>query len=41
MDLLASARCSSVVMAELFVMELLMKEKNLLQLGAGHLWHCC
>ena len=41
MDLLVSARCSSMVMAKLFVMELLMQKQNLLQLGAEHLWHFC
>ena len=35
--LLASAPCSSVMMAKLLVVELLMKEQNLLQLGAGHI----
>ena len=41
MDLLASAWCSSVLMAKLFVVELLVKEQNVLQLGAEHLWDSC
>ena len=40
-DLPASAQCSSVMMTKLFVVELLLEDHNLLQLGAGHFWHFC
>ena len=39
--LLASAQRSCVMMTKLFVVELLVEEQNLLQLGAGLFWHSC
>ena len=40
-DLLDAARCSSVTTARLFVVEMLVEMKNLLQLGEGQSWQSC
>ena len=40
-DLLDAARCSSVTTAVLFVVEMLMEMKKLLQLGDGQSWQSC